>query len=80
MATEKGLYAQVFMLRRKYLKITGKNKNKMKLNPSSKASLQDHSVGLTLIFITFKKISAHLNLISTGKSIKGMTKHKIQID
>ena len=54
-------------------------KIKMKLNSSSKVSLQYHSVGLILILIVLKKILAHVNLISIGKYFKGMTKHRIQI-
>ena len=51
MAMEQVLYAQVAMLLRKDLKSTRKNKNKIKLNSSSKVSLQDHSIGLMFIMI-----------------------------
>ena len=54
-------------------------KIKIKLNSSSKVILQDHSVGLILIFILLKKYLAHVNLIFIGKAFKGMTKHNIQI-
>ena len=77
MSVEQGLYAKVVMLCRKNLKITGANKNKMKINSSSRVSLKDHSVGLILVFIGLKKILSHVNLVSIGKSFKCMTKHNI---
>ena len=46
----------------------------MNLNLSSMVSLQDHSVGLILIFIGPRKKISHLNLISMGKSFKGTKK------
>ena len=54
MSMEQVLYAQVVMLHRKDLNITEANKIKVKLNSSSKASLQDHSVGFILILIRLK--------------------------
>ena len=76
---EQGLYSQVVMLSRKDLNITESNKNKMKINSSSRVSLQYHSVGLIFIFIGSKNILAHVNLIYIGKFIKGMKQHKIKI-
>ena len=79
METEQGLYAQVVMLRRKDLKTTEANKNKMELNSSSKVSMQYYSVGLILILIGLKELLAHVSLTSIGKSFRGTTIHKIQI-
>ena len=66
------------MLHQNYLKNAEANKIKMMINSSSRVSLQDQSVGLVLVLIGLKKILAHMNLISTSKYIKGMTKHKVQ--
>ena len=77
MSMEYGLYARVLILSRKGLKIAEENKNKMKLNSSSKVSLQDCSIGLILVLIGLGKMLAHVNLISVGKYFKGMTKHRI---
>ena len=51
MAMEQELYSQVVVIRREDLKFTEANKNKMKLNSSSKFSLKYHRVGLILVFI-----------------------------
>ena len=67
------------MILRKYLNTTETNKIKTKINSSSSVSLKYHSVGLILILIILKKILEHVSLISTGKCIKGMTKHKLKI-
>ena len=48
MAMEQGLYAQVIMLCRKYLKLVETDGGEMKLNSISKVGLQDHNVGLIL--------------------------------
>ena len=79
MAMEKGLYAQVVMLHRNHLKITEESKNKMKINSSSRARLQDHSVGLILVLIILKKTLAHVNLTFIRKYFEGIIKHKIKI-
>ena len=78
MPMEQVLDAQVVMLHRKYLKITEANKNKIKLNSTSKVSLHDHSVGLILILVGLKKMLAHVKLVSIGKYFKYMMKHKIK--
>ena len=65
MATEQGLYAQAVMLCLKDLKIT--KAKQMKLNSSSKVSIQDQNVGLILILIGLTKILSHMNLVSIGK-------------
>ena len=70
MATEQVLYAQVFMLFRKDLNITEANKNKIRINSSSRVSLQDHSVVLVFIFIRLKKCLVHVNLVSIGNISK----------
>ena len=54
MAMEQGLYAQVVMLLRKDLEFIAANKNKLKLNSSSKVDIQDHSVVLILNLIGLK--------------------------
>ena len=58
MATEQGLYAQVFMLCCRDLKISEVNENKMKIDIISKVSLKDHTNGLILILIGLKKLLA----------------------
>ena len=67
MLMTQGLYAQVVNIRRKYLELIAENRNKMKLNSSSKVNLQDHSVGSILTLIGLKYILAHLRLISIKK-------------
>ena len=54
MATEQGLYAQVIMLRRKYLKFVATDEKKIMLNSSSKVNRQVHNVGLILTLIGLK--------------------------
>ena len=54
MEMEQGLYSQVIMLRRKYLKFVATDKKKTKLNSSSKVNLQYHNVGLVLNSIGLK--------------------------
>ena len=54
MAMEQVSYAQMVKLRQKDLKLIAGNKNKMRLNLSSKVNLQDHSVGLILTLIRLK--------------------------
>ena len=76
---EQVLYAQVVMLLGKDFKITEANKNKNGVNSSSKVSLQDHSVGLILVFIGLNKTVANANLTSIGEYFKCMTIQKIQI-
>ena len=51
MSMEQVLYAQAVMLHQKDLNISEANKNKIKLNLSSKVSLQDHSVDVMLVLI-----------------------------
>ena len=46
METKQGLYAQVVKINQNDFKFIASNKNKMKLNSSSKVNLQDCSVGL----------------------------------
>ena len=48
---------------------------KTRINSNSRVSPQDHSADL----IGLKKIFTHVNLISIGKYIKDITKHKIKI-
>ena len=76
---EQDIYAQVFKICQKHLKITQANKDKMRVNSSSKVRLQDHSIGLVLVLFELKNILAHVNLTSIGKYFKGMTIQKIQI-
>ena len=61
MATEQGLYAQVIMLRRNYLKITEED-SKMRINSSSRVSLQDTSFGVILVLVGLKKSTNEPNL------------------
>ena len=79
MEMEQGLQAQVVMLHREYLKITEENKNKTRINSSSRVSLQDHSVGLILILILSRKKFAQVYVISKRNDFKGMMKNKIKI-
>ena len=51
MAVEQVIYSQVVVLHPKDFKSLKQIVNKMKINPSSKVSLQDHSVGLILTVI-----------------------------
>ena len=67
------LFAESILISLKKIKI------KMKINSSSRVSIQDHSVGLILIFVELKKILAHVKLVYLRKYIKGMMKHKIKI-
>ena len=55
MSMEQVLYAQAVMLHQKDLNISEANKNKIKLNLSSKVSLQDHSVDVMLVLIYWSK-------------------------
>ena len=71
--------AQVFMPRQNDLEFIAANKNKMKLNSSSKVNLQDHGVGLILTLIRLELILAHVSLIYIGNFFKAMTIHRIQI-
>ena len=79
MVMEKVLYAEVVMIRQKYLKNTEENKNKNK----NKFKLQGQSVRSQPWFdIDFYRIEenfAHLDLISIRKYFKGIMKHKIKI-
>ena len=67
------------MLRTDDVKIADTNKNKTNINSSYKVSLQDHRIGLILIFIVPKKSLSHLNLISIGKYTKSMKKNRIKM-
>ena len=79
MSTDQGLYAQVVILCRKYLKLTKEIKIKMELNSSFKISVQDHRIGLIMILVLLRKFLAHVILSSIQKSSKGMMKHKKKI-
>ena len=51
MEAEQGLYAQVIILRQKYLNFFATYKNKNELNSSFKVNWQDQNVGLILKLI-----------------------------
>ena len=79
MAMEQGLYAQVVMLRRKYLKFVVENKNKNE----AKFKFQGQSARSQRWFdIDFDWIEVNFNTCQPNfykKFFKAMTIHKIQI-
>ena len=79
MAMEQGLYAQVVVLLRKYLKITEENRNKNEDKFKFQGWYARSQSWFDLGFIGLKKMLAQMNLIFIRKYFKVMMKHKIKI-